>query len=66
MKTFSDRMVIHAKDVALIASVHRRTGARVLNRIRKQFNKPPHSYVTIEEFCAFTKMREDHVRAILR
>ena len=65
MKTVPNRIVIYPKDVANITGQDKRTARRLLARIRKQFNKPDRAYVSIDEFCAFTGLKEEKVAPFL-
>ncbi|WP_343303083.1 hypothetical protein AAHN97_16130 [Chitinophaga niabensis] len=59
------RMVIYAKDIALITNKTERTGRRILRQIRKAFGKEKRDYVTIKEFCLFSGFDEDEVHEML-
>ena len=66
MQDSIERIIIHAKDISLIAGVNERTGFRILERIRKQLGKQPHAYVSVTEFCRYMKLDPREVRASLR
>ena len=65
MKPFPSRIVIHSKDVALLTGISQRSARRTLYQVRKHFNKPARSLVSIEEFCGFTKMNKKEVSEFL-
>ena len=65
MSRQTDRVILNYKDISLIAGVHPKTGQRLLRKIRKQFNKPPRSFVSVSEFCEYMKMKESDVTAWL-
>jgi hypothetical protein len=64
MNTLPTRVVVYTKDVSNITGLGPRA-ARKLCSIRKQLNKPRTCFITIEEFAAFTGIREDLVRSSL-
>ncbi len=49
MKTI--RMIIYPNDVALITGKTDRQARNILNQVRRDLNKAPNQYITIEEFC---------------
>jgi hypothetical protein len=65
MNALPHRIVIYAKDIMNITGCSSRTARRKLAEIRKKFNKPKQAYISIEEFCAFTGLREERVAAFL-
>ncbi|WP_132052540.1 hypothetical protein [Pseudocnuella soli] len=66
MITLPTRVTIYVKDVTNITGRSERTGRKLLALIRKANGKPPHAFVTVEEFCAFTGIREEAVRPFLQ
>lgn len=66
MKTVPNRIVIYTKDVVNITGKKERTARNLLVRIRKANNKPKDGLVTIEEFCAFTNIKPEHVTSFLK
>lgn len=48
------RCVIYPKDVQLMTGKSERYGQDVLNKVKIFFNKQPHQFVTIHEFCKFS------------
>jgi hypothetical protein len=48
------RCVIYPKDVQLITGKSERYGQELLTKIREHYNKQPHQFITVEEFCAFS------------
>ena len=59
------RMVIHMKDIMIISGISERSARRLLYQIRKHYNKLPTDFVSIQEFCEFTKLKEEKVREYL-
>jgi hypothetical protein len=60
-----NRIVIYAKDVMNITGCSSRTARRKLQQIRKQFNKQKGTYISVEEFCSFTGLREEKITPFL-
>jgi hypothetical protein len=54
------------KDVVMISGVSQRTASRILYKIRKHYQKKPASFVTVDEFCAFTDIKEEVVREYVK
>jgi len=50
------RIVIRPKDIVNIMGIKLRTAYRIMDRIRAANGKPKHSYITVEEFSAYTKI----------
>lgn len=66
MKTLPNRIIIYTKDVINITGKKERTARNLLARIRKASGKSKGDFVTIEEFCAFTGIRPEHVITFLK
>jgi hypothetical protein len=66
MKTLPSRIIVYTKDVVNITGKKERTARNLLARIRKANNKSKTDLVTIEEFCAFTRLRPEHVITFLK
>ena len=66
MEDSCERMIIHAKDICVIAGVNLRSGYRILEKIRKHLDKPPNGFVSVTEFCAYMKLNPREVKAFLR
>lgn len=63
MKT--NRIIIYPKDVQRITGKSDRYGRQLLNKIRQQFSKEPHQFVSVEEFCQFTGLSSEQVTLYL-
>jgi hypothetical protein len=59
------RIVIYAKDVQNITGRRERTARRILAQIRNRFDKQPHEFVTVKEFCQFTGIKEEEISKYL-
>lgn len=60
------RLVIYAKDVQKITGRRERSSYVLLQQIRKYFRKDPKAFVTVEEFCVYTGLREEDVISFLK
>jgi len=60
-----DRMTIYPKDIQRITGRSDRYGRTLLRKIKTHFNKQEHQFVTIEEFCTYTGLKEDIVNKLL-
>lgn len=50
----TNRKCIYAKDIALITGKSYRQACRILNTIKKHYNKTTTQYLCISEFCEYT------------
>lgn len=66
MKAVPTRLVIYAKDVQQITGRCERSSYYLLQQIRKYFRKDPKAFVSVEEFCVYTGLREEEVKEQLR
>jgi hypothetical protein len=66
MNTIPPRLVIYAKDVMNITGRQERTARKLLAKIRRQQNKPPGAFVSIDEFCQHTGLKEEKVIHFLK
>lgn len=66
MNPIPTRIVVYPKDVMNITGRRQRASRRLLDRIRTQNGKDPEAFVTLEEFCRFTGMKEEYVRPFLK
>jgi hypothetical protein len=60
------RVVIHTRDVQNITGLSERGARYLMQRIRIAYKKSRYEYITIMEFCAYTKIAEEVVRRFLR
>jgi len=65
MKNIHTRLVIYPKDVELITGRSKRFCQVTLQRVKRAYNKQKKDFVTIDEFCAVMKMKEELVRKYL-
>jgi hypothetical protein len=55
------RVCIYPKDVQRITGKSERYGRTLLQKIKEYFQKEEHQFVTIEEFCHYTGIKEEQV-----
>ena len=65
MKTTTTRLCVYPKDVQRITGKSERYGRMLLLKIRESINKQDHQFISIEEFCAYTGLKMDHVQPFL-
>ena len=56
---------LYPKDVAQLTGTGYDAGKRLLQRIRTQLRKPARAYVSVAEFCEYTRLPEAEVAAAL-
>lgn len=61
MRTLPNRIVLQTKDIMLITGKSERTSRRLLKEIRKASKNSRISFVSLEQFCAFTGMSREEV-----
>ena len=66
MPSLPTRIVVYSKDIENITGRGPRTAQRILQRIKKYYNKEKFEYVTIHEFCEFMGIKEDLARGFLK
>jgi len=64
-KTIPNRIVIYTKDVMNITGRKERAAKKLLAQIRKQYNKKRGGFISVEEFCQFTGLKEEKVSLFL-
>jgi hypothetical protein len=57
-----ERMTIYPKDIQRITGKSERYGRMLIRRIKNHLNKQEHQFVTIEEFCSYTGLKQENVR----
>ncbi|MBC7534681.1 MAG: hypothetical protein H7258_03195 [Ferruginibacter sp.] len=62
---YPKRIVIYVKDIVLITGMSERSASRLLNRIRRELGRRALALISVEEFCAYTKLEEENVRRFL-
>ncbi len=65
MKTEKKRLCIYPKDIQRITGKSYRQSIRLLQRIRKDFNKLENEFVSVEEFCTYTSLKHEQVITLI-
>ena len=60
-----NRIVIYAKDIMNITGHRERAARKLLAKIRKKYKKKAGEFISIDEFCEFTSLKEEKVREFL-
>ena len=64
-QTIPNRIVIYAKDIMNITGRKERAARKLLARIRKKYKKKKGEFISVEEFCEFTGLKEEKVSQFL-
>ncbi|HLG40488.1 MAG TPA: hypothetical protein VI461_12500 [Chitinophagaceae bacterium] len=64
-QSIPNRIVIYAKDVMNITGRKERAARKLLAKIRKKYNKANGEFITIKEFCEYTKIDEELIKSFL-
>jgi hypothetical protein len=65
MKIENKRLCIYPKDIQRITGKSYRQSIRLLHNIRKELNKLQNEFVSIEEFCQYTSLKQDQVELLI-
>jgi len=65
MKIATQRMVIYPKDVQLITGRSERYSRVLLKKVKTNFSKQEHQFVTVDEFCQYTGLKKEQVQSFL-
>lgn len=65
MKTENKRLCIYPKDIQRITGKSYRQSIRLLQKIRKDLNKLENEFVSIEEFCNYTSLKQEQVMTLI-
>ncbi len=60
-----ERIIIYPKDVQRITGKSERYGRILLKRIKDHLKKDDHQFVSIEEFCSYTGLKNEQVAKYL-
>jgi hypothetical protein len=61
MKKEMKRIVLSGKDIMALTGKKERAAYFLMAKIRKKYNKPSRSLITIDEFCEYTGIRPERV-----
>ncbi len=65
MKKQEKRLCIYPKDIQRITGKSYRQSIRIINAVRKMFNKPQNAYISVSEFCLYTGLSYEEVANFL-
>jgi RecB family exonuclease len=65
MKTENMRLCIYPKDIQRITGKSYRQSIRLLQKIRKDLNTLENEFVSIEEFCKYTSLKQEQVMTLI-
>jgi hypothetical protein len=60
------RIVIYAKDIMNITGRKERWAYKLMDQIRKKYEKGRGSMISVDEFCEYTGLKIDKVEAFLK
>lgn len=66
MKPIPNRIVIYVKDIQNITGRSERTSQKMMTAMRKKYNKKRGDFITAEEFCNYTGLKEQQVAVFLK
>lgn len=66
MKRLPQRLCIYPKDIVKITGKSERFSRDLIERIKISLNKKAHQFVTIEEFCNYSGLKEERVKELIR
>lgn len=64
-QTIPNRIVIYAKDIMNITGRKERAARKLLAQIRKKYKKKKGEFISVDEFCEFTTLKQESVREFL-
>ena len=65
MKNQTTRMCVYPKDVQRITGKSERFGRMLLVKIKANYKKEDHQFISVEEFCNYTGLKIDQVKELL-
>ncbi len=65
MKIEKQRVCIYPKDIQRITGKSYRQSTRIMQKIKKDLNKPENEFLTIEEFCLYTGIKYEQVTHLI-
>ncbi len=60
-----NRICIYPKDIQLITGKSYRQSTRLMQKIKKELNKPENEFLTIDEFCTYTGIKYEQVTHLI-
>lgn len=65
MNSLPNRIVIYTKDVSNMTGLSDKASRKLLRLIRIKYSKSRGSFITVEEFAAYTGIKEEAIRPFL-
>ena len=65
MKIETVRLCVYPKDVQRITGKSERYSRMLLQKIKEKFEKEEHQFVSIEDFCNYTVLKQEHAQPLL-
>ena len=65
MKTVSTRIIVYPKDVQRITGRSEKYGGILLKKIKQEFSKKEHQFVTVEEFSQYTGLSMEMIQRFI-
>ena len=65
MKNQTTRVCVYPKDVQRITGKSERYGRMLLIKIRENYKKEDHQFITVEEFCNYTGIKIEQVQPLI-
>lgn len=60
-----NRVCIYPKDIQLITGKSYRQSTRLMQKIRTDLNKKPNEFLTIEEFCSYSRIKYEQLAHLI-
>ena len=61
MKSEIKRVCIYPKDIQRITGKSYRQSTRLLQKIKEELNKSQNNFISVEEFCQYTGLKQEQV-----
>ena len=65
MKIVSTRIIVYPKDVQRITGRSEKYGRILLKKIKQEFSKKDHQFVTVEEFSQYTGLSTEVIQRFI-
>lgn len=65
MKMNNQRVCIYPKDIQRITGKSYRQSTRLMQKVKKEFNKQENEFLTIEEFCSYAGIKYEQVSHLI-
>lgn len=60
------KLIIYPKEISFITGKNYKSSWQLFIKIKKHFGKDEHQFVTIKEFCNYTGIPEEEVKAKIK